>query len=98
MRAAPKAVDGAATAATQTSRRRRRRRFTGRNPLWVGNHENVQTLCDDAVRKGWRPLRTLRGRSDDFKRVDRSFQTDGRARPARPDVGAAESALRRLLP
>src|ERR671930_368975 len=51
MRAAPKAVDGAATAATLTSRRRRTRRFTGRDPLRVGNHENVQTLCDDAVRK-----------------------------------------------
>src|SRR5919197_3117980 len=121
MRAAPKAVDGAATAATLTSRRRRTRRFTGRDPLRVGNHENVQTLCDDAVRKrmatgsdAQRPrrmtssvsaghFRRTRGPSphvlmvgaaeaapskagsDDFERIDRSFQTAARAKPARPD-------------
>ena len=29
----------------------------------------------------------------ELKRVDRSFQTDARAKPARPDVGAASGAL-----
>src|SRR6266516_1774774 len=29
-------------------------------------------------------------------RVDRSFQTDARAEPVRPDVGAASGALRQL--
>src|SRR5215510_11697455 len=32
----------------------------------------------------------------DFGRVDRSFQTDARARPESPDVGAASGALESL--
>ena len=32
----------------------------------------------------------------DSERIDRSFQTDARAEPVRPDVGAARGALRQL--